>query len=96
MNLLRRLNGLFLRVRQEPIRTKCCNLNLILVDDAQATCETKTIKKRRPSRQQNCKRIACEYDQRKFAFLCAGIDFTTIEAATEVLLIKYRKAASYN
>ena len=93
MNLLRRLNGLFLRVRQEPIRTKCCNLNLILVDDAQATCETKTINL---SRQQNCKRIACEYDQRKFAFLCAGIDFTTIEAATEVLLIKYRKAASYN
>ena len=37
MNLLRRLNGLFLRVSQEPIRTKCCNLNLILVDDAQGT-----------------------------------------------------------
>ena len=37
MNLLRRLNGLFLRVSQQPIRIKCCNLNLTLFDDAQAT-----------------------------------------------------------
>ena len=63
--------------------------------------ETKTIKKRRLSLQQNCKRIAREYDERKFVFYVLETDFkkfafTTVEATTEVLLIKQKKGASYN
>ena len=64
------------------------------------TGEAKTIKKRRLSRQQNCNRIACVYDERNLHFCVLEIDFkkftfTIVKATTEVSLIKQKKGTSY-
>ena len=108
VNLQRRLqilwNGSFLRVSEAGTHPDQVMWYKFLNFSRSCTCdvgETKTIKKRRLSLQQNCKRIAREYDERKFAFCVLETDFkkfafTTVEATTEVLLIKQKKGASYN